>query len=58
METLQVLRMCHFCSYRQEALNESIGACTNDLALCIHPHNGKGTATATLLLYKICLHFA
>ena len=27
------------CHYRQEALNESIGACSNDLALCIYTQN-------------------
>ena len=41
--------MCH---YRQEALDESIGACTNNInvALCTYSH-GKGIATVTKLHY-------
>ena len=34
------------CHYRQEALGESIGACTNDVALCIP------TRTAKVLLLR------
>ena len=39
--------MCH---YRQEmrVLDESIGACTNNLGLCIY---GEGFATVTKLRY-------
>ena len=37
--------MCH---YRQEALDESIGACTNNLGLCIY---GEGFAIVTKLHY-------
>ena len=39
------------CHYRQEALDESVGACTNDLALCINKHNSEGVATVTKLHY-------
>ena len=39
------------CHYRQEALDENIGACTNDVALCTYTHIGKGIATATKLHY-------
>ena len=34
--------------YRQEALDESIDACTNNLGLCIY---GEGFATVTKLHY-------
>ena len=47
MEMLQVRNTCH---YRQEALGESIGACTNDVALCTYSH-GEGIATATKFHY-------
>ena len=30
---------------------KSIGACTNNLALCIYTYNGEGIATATKLYY-------
>ena len=43
------------CHYRQEALDESIGACTNNLGLCIY---GKGCyCEKASLLYKVCLTF-
>ena len=38
------------CHYRQEALGESIGACTNNVALCTYSH-GEGIATATKFHY-------
>ena len=60
MKTLQVPRTCHYHGYRQEALDESIGSSTNDLALCNHPQNGKGIATPTKHYYftRYVLHFA
>ena len=39
---------CHY----QEALGESIGACTNDVALCTYSH-GEGIATATKFHYTL-----
>ena len=39
------------CHYRQEALDESIGVCTNDVALCIYTRNGEGIVTTIKLHY-------
>ena len=51
MEMLYVLYniMCHYHSYQQEALDKSIGPCTNDLDTCIYMHNSKGIDTAAKL---------
>ena len=47
------------CQYQQEVLDESIGACTSDLAVCIYTHNGKGITSATKPCYftKYVLRF-
>ena len=39
------------CHYQQEVLDESIGACTNSLPVCIYAHNSEGIATVTKLYY-------
>ena len=39
------------CNYRLEELDEAIGACTSDVALCSYTYNGEGIATATKLHY-------
>ena len=41
------------CQYRQEALDESRGTCTNNIAVNIYMPNGKGFAIPTMLNYSI-----
>ena len=40
------------CQYRQEALDESRGTCTNNIAVNIYIPNGKGFAIPTMLNYS------
>ena len=47
--------LCSVNINRLEALDESIGSCTNDLALCIHTHDGKGTATIYKVYFTVCI---
>ena len=42
------------CHYQQEALDKSIGACTNNRAVSIYAHNGEDIANKALILhYKV-----
>ena len=43
------------CHYQQEALDKSIGACTNNRAVSIYANNGEDIANKALFLhYKVC----
>ena len=43
------------CHYQQEALDKSIGACTNNRAVSIYANNGEDIANKGLFLhYKVC----
>ena len=39
------------CHYQQEALDKSIGACTNNRAVSIYANNGEDIANKTLFLH-------
>ena len=43
------------CHYQQEALDKSIGTCTNNHAASTYAHNSKDIASKALFLdYKVC----
>ena len=45
------------CHYQQEALDKSIGACTNNRAVSIYANNGEDIANKALFLhYKVCFY--
>ena len=44
------------CHYQQEALNKSIGACTNNRAVSIYANNGEDIANKALFLYVFMLN--
>ena len=49
--------LCATCHYQQEALDKSIGACTNNRAVSIYANNGEDIANKALFLhYKVCFY--